>query len=229
MVLGKNKNTGNMLLRGWHVEGWSVKEKKNTKNVWRLFKTVNIKTMMFTGDFFRLPPSGYRRNDRVMTETTIIAADFNTIRRNQQNLLNAGKIQVEQEQEIGFADTTKIIKIDIRNTDTQFDFTNPFRNNLVKRDKIKELKMTFLKSIFGNQYIAIIGGSGTPNRTVKVFEDNTILGTYKVIGTINMQESYKTKKAFEGPFEIFQRELRKISVGGTKTMDLYTFNKLILP
>lgn len=131
MVLGVNRNTGNMLLRAWHLEGWSVKNRRFTQNVWRLFKTVNIKTMMFTGDFFRLAPKGYRSNDRVMTERTIISADFNTIRRNQQTLLNSNKIQLQREQTIGFEDDVRIVKIDIRNTDTKINLVTPWNNKYI--------------------------------------------------------------------------------------------------
>ena len=45
MVLGVNKNTKNMLIRGWHLEGWSVSQRAETKKVWRLFKTENIKQL----------------------------------------------------------------------------------------------------------------------------------------------------------------------------------------
>ena len=77
MVLGVNKNTKNMLVRGFHLEGWSVSQKAETKKVWRLFKTDNIVSMTFTGNFFRLPPIGYKMNDRVMTEKILAKADFN--------------------------------------------------------------------------------------------------------------------------------------------------------
>ena len=91
MVLGRNANTKNMLVRGWHLEGWSVSQKAETKKIWRLFKTDNIMSMMFTGNFFRLPPKGYKMNDRLMTETILARADFNVIRKNQNKLLQAGK------------------------------------------------------------------------------------------------------------------------------------------
>ena len=97
MVLGVNRNTKNMLIRGWHLEGWSVSKRAETKKVWRLFKTENIMSMTFTGNFFRLPPLGYKMNDRVMTERTLAKADFNEIRRNQNSLLKGGQIQAEDE------------------------------------------------------------------------------------------------------------------------------------
>ena len=31
MVLGQNKNTKNILVRGWHLEGWSVSQRAETK------------------------------------------------------------------------------------------------------------------------------------------------------------------------------------------------------
>jgi hypothetical protein len=38
MVIGVNRNTGNLLIRGWHLTGWSISEKKEVKKEWRLFK-----------------------------------------------------------------------------------------------------------------------------------------------------------------------------------------------
>ena len=100
MVMGINKNTGNLLIRAFHLDGYSVHERKNTKKVWRLFIGTSIKSMTFTGDFFRLPPKGYKINDRVMTETTIIAADFNKIRKNQYKLVQLDKIQKTDQEEV---------------------------------------------------------------------------------------------------------------------------------
>ena len=93
MALGVNHNTGNKLLRTFHVEGWSVHKRKEVNDEWRLMKTVNIMSIMFTGNFYRMAPAGYRLNDRVMTERMICQADFSTIRRNQQSLINEGKIE----------------------------------------------------------------------------------------------------------------------------------------
>lgn len=210
MVLGKNRNTGNMLLRAWHLEGWSVHKRSYATNEWRLFKTENIKSMVFTGDFFRMAPKNYRMNDRVMTEKTIIAADFNTIRKNQQTLLNSNKIQTEKEEKIGEEENLKVIKIDIRNTDSQVDLGNPWTNEYFNRNKIDDIKLTILKTIFGNNYIAVFGGRGTEGRTVKVYEDTTAKGDYKVIKTIVGREIDKVK-----------------NVNSQRLFDLYTFNKII--
>jgi len=192
MVLGVNKNTGNMLLRGWHLNGWSVKERRNTEKVWRLFKTVNIKSMLFTGDFYRLPPVGYRLNDRAMTERIIIQADFNLIRRNQQNLLNEGKIELEEEQQVT-ADTNRVVKIDIRTTDTELNLRDPWVNTLMDRTKVEETRVTIMRSVMGNEYIAILGAAGTEGRVAKVFEGQKLIGTYKVLKAIIGKEILNTK------------------------------------
>lgn len=180
MVLGVNRNTGNMLVRGWHLNGWSVHEKRNVEKVWRLFKTSNIKSMMFTGDFYRLPPVGYRMNDRAMTERIIAQADFNIIRKNQQNLLNEGKIELEEEQKVG-TETNTVVKIDIRPTNTDLDLRNPWTNTLMDKRRIDDIRITIMKTVMGNEYLAIIGAYGTEGRVAKVFEDKKLIGTYKVL------------------------------------------------
>lgn len=192
MVIGVNRNTRNMLVRGWHLNGWSVHEKRNTEKVWRLFKTTNIKSMMFTGDFYRLPPVGYRMNDRAMTERIIAQADFNIIRKNQQALLNEGKIELEEEQKVS-ADTSKVVQIDIRPTDTELDLRNPWANTLMDKRKIDDTRITIMRTVMGNDYIAILGASGTEGRVAKVFEDRKMIGTYKVIKAIIGKELLNTR------------------------------------
>lgn len=208
MVLGVNRNTGNMLLRGWHLNGWSVHEKRNTEKVWRLFKTSNIKSIMFTGDFYRLPPVGYRMNDRAMTERIIIQADFNVIRKNQQNLLNEGKIELEEEQKVG-SETTGVVQIDIRPTDTQLDLRNPWVNTLLDKRKLDDTRITIIKTVMGNEFIAILGASGTEGRVVKVYEDARLVGTYKVLKAIIGNELLTTKV-----------------VGGQSVFNVWLFNKV---
>lgn len=191
MVLGVNKNTRNMLVRGWHLEGWSVSQRADTKKVWRLFKTDNIISMTFTGNFFRLPPQGYKMNDRVMTERTLAKADFNEIRRNQNVLLKGGKIQAEEETTIT-KPTGGVISIELTNSNSKFDLKNPSKNLLINKKKLapvaflndsstKAMKFSIMKSMFGNKYLAIVGAIGTIDRQVKVFDGKTLLGNYKCI------------------------------------------------
>jgi hypothetical protein len=79
---------GKVLLRGWHLNGWSVSNKKVKKNM------ENIRTENTINDiywfFYRLPPS-YNMNDKGMRGGIITKADFNEIRRNQQALINQNK------------------------------------------------------------------------------------------------------------------------------------------
>lgn len=218
MVLGVNKNTKNMLVRGWHMEGWSVSKRAETKKVWRLFKTDNIKSMMFTGNFFRMAPSGYKMNDRIMTERTIARADFNEIRRNQDTLLKGGKIQAEEETTIS-TPSGGVISIELTNSNSQIDFRYPSKNLLINKNNldivrfskdptIKSLKFSVMKSMFGNQYLAIVGAIGTINRQVKVYDGKTLLGNYKCI------------KSFLGS----DLKDNKI-IDGRNIFDLYVFNR----
>jgi len=209
MVIGVNRNTGNMLIRGWHLNGWSVHEKRNTEKVWRLFKTSNIKDMMFTGDFYRMAPKGYKLNDRTMTERIIAQADFNIIRRNQQSLLNEGKIELEEESKVS-SDTSKVVKIDIRPTDTELNLRDPWTNTLMDKSKIEDTRITIMKTIMGNEFIAILGATGTEGRITKVFEDKKLIGTYKVIRAIIGKELLNTK-----------------IVNGQYLFKLYLFSKVI--
>jgi len=212
MVLGINKNTKNELIRGWHLEGYSVSQKKETKKVWRLFKASNVKGMMFTGHFYRLPPKGYKMNDRVMTERTIARADFNTIRRNQEALIKSGKIEKEEEVKIQTKAQVGVTGIQIKNTGTILNLQDPWTNEIINASKSdqKDIKISILKTVFSNEYLAVIGALGEPNRTVKVYEDKKLLGSYKTITSFTGDEFKKNK-----------------NVKGITEFDLYAFEKKV--
>ena len=133
MLIHPNKNTKNTLLRAWHVQGYSQSGGGSNKKVWRLFNVKNIEHMIFTGNFFRLPPKSYKMNDRVMTERTIQRADFNEIRRNQNKLIQTGKIEAEEETTMGKEIT--ISKIDIKKTDQMIDLYNPWSSEIMEKTR----------------------------------------------------------------------------------------------
>jgi len=218
MVLGINKNTKNMLVRGWHLEGWSVSQRAETKKVWRLFKTDNIISMTFTGNFFRLPPQGYKQNDRIMTERILAKADFNEIRRNQNVLLKSGKIQSEEDTLISKS-SGGIISIELSNSNSILDLKNPNKNKLINNKNLdknrfindpstKSLKISIMRSMFGNKYLVIVGAIGTLNRQVKIYDGKNLLGNYKTI------------KSFLGS-NLKDNQI----IHGQSTFDLYVFNR----
>ena len=213
LVLGRNRNTGNMLVRGWHLDGWSVSQKRNTKKVWRLFKTDNIMTMMFTGDFFRLPPKGYKRNDRVMSEVTYVAADFNVIRRNQFKLVQQGLIEDEEESDIKQQGT---VSIEIKDTETMINLGDIWENDYFNKKNQQDLKLTFVKSIVGANYMAILGVLGAKGNTVKIFDGRKLLGSFKSVLSIPDKSSSLT----------FMNQMRKHqTVENQNEFPLFTFIK----
>lgn len=191
MVLGVNKNTKNTLLRGWHFNGFSVRANKNVEREWRLFDVSNIKYMMFIGDFYRLPPKGYQMNDRHMTEKIIQRANFNEIRRNQNNLLKEGKI--ENEEETKLSNGLGVSKIRIVEVQGEIDLKNPWANPYLKpyQNKKEQIKVSILKSILGNDIICVVGAIGTINRTVKVYQDQILKGSFKTVEAFTGDEFNK--------------------------------------
>ena len=156
MVLGRSSK-GKTLLRGWHLNGWSVSQKRHVNKIWRLFRTDRILSMTFTGSFYRLPPSGYKMDDKGMRGGIVAKADFSEIRRNQQNLVNQNKIQNREEVTMG-DEERKFISIRAKDTKTQLDLTKAMENSYINNLKDTEaLRLSFLKSIYGNKYIAILG------------------------------------------------------------------------
>lgn len=210
MVLGRSTQ-GKTLLRGWHLNGWSVSQKRHINKIWRLFRTDRILSMTFTGSFYRLAPAGYNMNDKGMRGGIIARADFNEIRRNQQNLIKQNKIQNREEVTLG-DEERKFVTIRVKKTETQLDLTKPFENSYINNSKdMANVRISFLKSIYGNKYIAVLGALGQPGNTVKVLDDKGInIGVYKVLDSITGQVLKNIKK-----------------VKGNTIYELYLFDKKV--
>jgi len=209
MVLGRSSQ-GKMLLRGWHLNGYSISQRRHINKIWRLFRTDRILSMTFTGSFYRLPPAGYNMNDKGMRGGIVVRADFNEIRRNQQALVNQNKIQNREEVTIGEKDKT-FASIQVKETEqSKLDLMKPFENAYVNNNKdMAGLRLSFLKSIYGNKYIAVLGALGQPGNTVRVLTDKqNNLGVFKVLDSIT-GEVLKSIK----------------NVKGNKEFDLYLFDK----
>lgn len=184
MVLGRSSK-GKTLLRGWHLNGWSVSNKRHINKIWRMFRTDRILSMTFTGSFYRLPPAGYNSNDKGMRGGIIAKADFNEIRRNQQNLVKQNKIQNREEVTLT-TDDRKFASIKVESTDTKLNLLKPLENAYINNIKDSAgLRISFCKSIYGNKYIAILGAMGQPGNTVKVLDQNNKnIGVYKVLDSV---------------------------------------------
>jgi hypothetical protein len=150
-------------------------------------------------------------NDRGMLGGIIARADFNEIRRNQQSLVQANKIQDKQEITLS-EEGRAFIAVRIKSTDTKIDLLKPFENAYVNNIKdVKNIRISFLKSIYGNKYIAILGAMGKPGSTVKLLDEKGInLGVFKCLDSI----SGETLKRIR-------------NVKGNREFDVYVFDKKI--
>ena len=207
LVLGRSSK-GKTLLRGWHLNGWSVSQKRHINKIWRLFRTDRILSMTFTGSFYRLAPAGYNMNDKGMRGGIIAKADFSEIRRNQQSLVNQNKIL--NREEITLGDDRKFATIIVKETDTQLDLTKAMENAYVNNIKdTVALRVSFLKSVYGNKYVAVLGALGQPGNTVKIQTDKGAqLGVFKVLDSVTGQVLKNIK-----------------NVKGNTLYDLYLFDK----
>ena len=197
MVLGRSSK-GKQLLRGWHLNGWSVSQNR-------------ILSMTFTGSFYRLPPAGYNMNDKGMRGGIIARADFNVIRKNQQGLVKQNVLQNREEVTLG-TEERKFVTVKVKATDTQLDLTKATENSYINNIKNTEnVRVSFLKSVYGTQYVAILGAMGEPGNTVKILTDKgKTLGIFKVIDSTTGKILTSIKK-----------------VKGNSMYDLYIFDKKI--
>jgi hypothetical protein len=210
MVIGRSSK-GNILIRGYHLNGWSVSANRHIEKIWRMFRLDRVLSITFTGSFYRLPPSGYNANDRGMFGGIIARADFNEIRKNQQNLVKANQIQ--NKEEISLSEEGKaIIAVRIKSTDTNLNLLTPFENAYINNIKdVKNIRISFLKSIYGNKYIAILGAMGKPGSTVKLIDEKGVnLGIYKCLDSISGETLKRIK-----------------NVKGNTTFDVWVFDKKI--
>jgi hypothetical protein len=210
MVIGRSSK-GNILIRGYHLNGWSVSANRHIEKIWRMFRLDRVLSITFTGSFYRLPPSGYNANDRGMFGGIIARADFNEIRKNQQNLVKANQIQ--NKEEISLSEEGKaIIAVRIKSTDTNLNLLTPFENAYINNIRdVKNIRISFLKSIYGNKYIAILGAMGKPGSTVKLIDEKGVnLGIYKCLDSISGETLKRIK-----------------NVKGNTTFDVWVFDKKI--
>lgn len=210
MVLGRSSK-GKQLLRGWHLNGWSVSQNRKIEKIWRLFRTDRILSMTFTGSFYRLPPAGYNMNDKGMRGGILVRADFNVIRKNQQNLVKSNFLQNREEVSLGSPDR-KFVTIRVKSTESKLDLTKATENSYINNIKNTEnVRISFLKSIYGNQYVAILGAMGQPGNTVKILNDKgKNLGVFKVLDSTTGKILTSIKK-----------------VRGNNIYDLFIFDKKI--
>lgn len=209
MVIGRSSK-GKILIRGWHLNGWSVSNNRKIEKIWRLFRADRILSMTFTGSFYRLPPSGYNMNDKGMRGGIIARADFSQIRKNQQNLVKQNTIQSREEVSLSEPEK-KFVAIRTKNTNSKVDLNNPLENAYLNNVKNVDYRISFLKSIYGNNYIAILGALGEPGNTVKVLDElGKNLGVFKVLDSTTGNVIKSIKK-----------------VKGNSVYDLYLFDKKI--
>jgi hypothetical protein len=194
MVIGKSSK-GKILIRGYHLNGWSVSSNRHVNKIWRMFRLDRVLSLTFTGSFYRLPPVGYNMNDKGMRGGIIARADFNEIRKNQQSLLKSQEIQNKEDITLG-DDNRKFVTIRAKSTETKLDLNNALDNPYVNNMKdIANIRISFLKSIYGDKYFAILGALGQPGNTVKVLNERGInLGVFKVLDSISGEVLKKIKK-----------------------------------
>jgi hypothetical protein len=210
MVLGRSSK-GNLLLRVYHLNGWSVSTNRHIEKIWRMFRLDRVLSITFTGSFYRLPPAGYNMADKGMRGGIIARADFNEIRKNQDTLVKANKIQNKDDVTLS-EEGRAFIAVRIKSTDTKLNLMTPFENAYINNVKdVKNIRISFLKSIYGNKYIALLGAMGKPGSTVKLLDEKGVnLGVFKCLDSI----SGETLKRIR-------------NVKGNREFDVYVFDKKI--
>jgi len=210
LVIGRSSK-GNILVRVYHLNGWSVSNNRHIDKIWRMFRLDRVLSITFTGSFYRLPPSGYNMNDKGLFGGIIARADFNEIRRNQQSLVKANEIQNKDEITLE-EDNRTFVSVRVKSTETQLDLTKALENPYINNAKdIANVRISFLKSIYGNKYVALLGAMGKPGNTTKLINEKGInLGVFKVMDSVSGSVLKRIK-----------------NVKGNTIFDVYIFDKKV--
>lgn len=188
MVIGKSKDD-KFLIRGYHLNGWSVSNGGNVEKEWRLFRADRILSMTFTGAFFRLAPAGYNQSGDKAMAKILAQADFNKIRNQQQQLLQKNQIDT-----VDRVILNKIKNIEAKDLNYNLQLVNPWKSNVIPKKDAKSIRMTFAKPVIGNgQWIAIVGTSIEPNNIFKLKVDNEVVASYKSVKWVMADELDKMK------------------------------------
>jgi hypothetical protein len=149
--------------------------------------------------------------DKGMRGGIIARADFNEIRKNQQSLVKTQEIQNKEEITLS-EEKREFVTVRVKTTNTKLDLNKPLENAYVNNMKdIANVRVSFLKSIYGNKYLSILGALGQPGNTVKVLDDKgTNLGVFKVMDSIAGETLKKIK-----------------NVKGNAVFDVYLFDKKV--
>ena len=87
-------------------------------------------------------------------------------------------------------------------------FENAYINNL---KDTKNIRISFLKSLYGNRWIALLGAIGETGNTVKILDDKNVnIGVYKVLDSISgdtLQKIKRVKGNFMFELFLFDKKL----------------------
>jgi hypothetical protein len=211
MVFGKSSK-GNLLIRGYHLNGWSVSNNRHIEKIWRMFRFDRVLSITFTGSFYRLPPEGYNMEDRGMLGGIIAKANFNEIEKEQLKLVKLKEIQDKEEVTIGGEKEEKKPKIKVKNTSTKLEFKTvgggiQVDNPIILNLKSTQTRISFLKGVIGGKYIAVLGAIGETGNNVEIIDErNVTLGLYTVIDSTTVDMLFKIR-----------------SIKGNTIFDLYQF------
>ena len=200
MVLGTSKDN-NELLRAWHLIGWSISKGKVIEKEWRMLRTDRILSMQFTGGFFRLPPDGYKTTDSGIANINMYA-NFSKIRANQEKLITKARIQSADD--AALSSNKLVYTVSVEDLKYKLDLVNPYESTFIPEKDSTIIRLSFLKNAITNDNIVIVGALGPANSRVKIFENNTLKGTFIVIDSF-MANELKNKTAVGGQtvFDMF--------------------------
>lgn len=210
MVIGRS-SVGKILIRGYHLKGWSISNNRHIEKIWRMFRLDRVLSITFTGSFYRLPPSGYNMNDKGMKGGIIAKADFNEIRKNQQSLVKTEEIQ-NKEKIVLDDQKNAFVSVKVKSTGTKLNMDEPLECPYLNNVKdISNVRISFLKSVYGDTYFVILGAMGRPGNTTKLIDEKgKNLGVFKVLDSISGSDLKNIK-----------------GVKGNRMFDVYIFDKKI--
>lgn len=171
VALGLTKK-GNATLRAFHKMGQSEKEAIRTgkrsaevENTWRLFNISNIKSMWMTGNFFRGPLEAYNAQGDKSMISVEVQADFNKIRKFQDDLIKNIKDKKEQEQKR--KNIVQLFRDPENQASQEYEKETPKIKPVVKSKEVKNKPIVPMKKTVVQKPVIPVKEPLTPKNPIK--------------------------------------------------------------
>jgi len=182
MVYGFSQQ-GKPLIRGFHLNGWSVSEGGKTEKVWRMFRFDRILNIVFSGAFFRIAPEGYNALDKGIYDR-VAMADLDDIRNLQQRLVNKSLVDT-----IDNLNLKGVKEVNAKDMLFSVQLDNLYQGGVLQKKDAKNIRICVCKPLNPkSEWIFLVGVHIKKGQVFKLKTDKKFTGTYTAFANYMLNE-----------------------------------------